>query len=218
MSSKDSKEIPVVDALDRIIEQARLELCVMIPNAPVEHIEIFLKAILPLSDRVKSDQNGFFMRQAALSGRDDIIEFFANMGNKSIDIPTSLGRTAMHEAALKGHSSTVEFLARIGSTALNTRDIVGRTPLHCAALSGDLNTVRTLVILGANINERTNSGSLPISMALSIKCHEIVDFLTELGSEKPDKDDEEKGVQPACNLRNACASFPQVEVGEDRIL
>ena len=63
------------------------------------------------------------------------------------------------------------------------RGWLGRTALHCVAYDGPIGAVRFLVEHGADVNLRDEDGFTPSGLASLRRRQEIVELLSEYGTE-----------------------------------
>ena len=88
----------------------------------------------------------------------------------------------LHEAVMDGEMEQVKQLLSLYD--VNTKDPLGRTPLHFAAWKGHAAITKLLINRGAYVEEKTNQGTTPLSMATKKRYDNIVVILHKNGALK----------------------------------
>ncbi|KAK2803378.1 hypothetical protein FQN50_007037 [Emmonsiellopsis sp. PD_5] len=102
---------------------------------------------------------------------------------------------ALHLAALSGNLDSLEFYVDCRLLVdLNSTSAAGWTPIHFASMGGHGGVIKYLSSKGADINVRTNTGLLPLHLAVNFGKLDAVDALLDLGAQNaPDLD----GIKPS---------------------
>ncbi|KAK2773944.1 hypothetical protein FQN53_003913 [Emmonsiellopsis sp. PD_33] len=106
-----------------------------------------------------------------------------------------LQANALHLAALGGYPDSLEFYVdRRLLVDLNSTASAGWTPIHFASMGGHGGVIKYLSSKGADINVRTNTGLLPLHLAVNFEKLDAIDALLDLGAQNaPDLD----GTKPS---------------------
>ena len=92
-------------------------------------------------------------------------------------------QTPLFHAVLHDHVEVIRMLLQRGSSINVLDDAFGWTPLDCAIFKRNVQAVRLLLEHGAHVNAPNKSGKTPFQMASKYGPQEIVELLTEYGSE-----------------------------------
>lgn len=95
------------------------------------------------------------------------LEMQLSTSTKYIDVPDSLGRTALSAAAWRGDAKSVRTLLRFGASA-NISSPTEVSPLHRAIEGRSYECVELLIQYGANVNHKNKRGRLPLHYACRI--------------------------------------------------
>jgi uncharacterized protein len=121
---------------------------------------------------------------AALHNKLEMIEFLLASGAE-VDQVDNHGCTALYRALVHGHGAIAYELLHAGADP-NRSSSIGRSALYTAIEKNLPKVVRMLLIdCQLPINEPTSQehiDSLPISVALIFRCHDILHLLIELGA------------------------------------
>ena len=123
------------------------------------------------------------LHSAAGSGRLEMVKMLLNRG-ASVDLPTSLGYTALMHAAHYGHLSTVMVLLKHSANP-DLQDLGGQTALMEAAVMGQEACVQVLLRAKANTELLDNQGRTALQWA-EIKGHAaVVEIIRQRGALPP---------------------------------
>ncbi|MBU7572384.1 MAG: ankyrin repeat domain-containing protein [Hydrogenophaga sp.] len=94
-----------------------------------------------------------------------------------LNVADDQGRTALAAAVDHGRLSMVEQLVQSGARI----DVLvgGLSAIHRAAVSGHLAMVQTLLALGADVNQRSESGETPLMRAIEAGNFDVASFLLQ---------------------------------------
>lgn len=102
-----------------------------------------------------------------------------------VDLPNTVGETALMMAALKGHADWVGRLLDRGANPEGnaTIDRPAWTPLHYAASGPAPAAVALLLARGAKVDVRSPNGSTPLMMAAGYGAEDSLDLLLKGGAD-----------------------------------
>lgn len=89
--------------------------------------------------------------------------------------------TLLHLSCSCENDRFIEFL--IGIIDVNSKDKLGRTPLHIAASKNNIDSIKLLISAGANVNEQSVSGEIPLVKAVKLKKFNNAKLLLRFGSD-----------------------------------
>jgi ankyrin repeat protein len=101
---------------------------------------------------------------------------------------TDQGFTPLFVACIVGSTEVVRVLLEEGQDNPNAKDRHGNTPLHVAAVNGRVNIARILLEHGAD-PFIAQDGWKPLDVALTKRCTELVEILTEAMSNPENRPD-----------------------------
>lgn len=99
-----------------------------------------------------------------------------------LNVPDSLGRTALHFAAYQCNIQAMQFLLKNGADP-NLTDHYGKAPLHIAAGLGSIPLITTLTAAGPDLEIRDQFGNTPIHLACLMGHVRIVELLLNAGAD-----------------------------------
>lgn len=100
----------------------------------------------------------------------------------NVRIRDSEGWTAAHWATEMGHKELVLFLLDKDPILLNTKTNEGLSPINIAAWRGDKAMVELLLAQGAEIDDKTKWGEIPLHHAVTFEHLDVCEFLLKSGS------------------------------------
>jgi len=101
----------------------------------------------------------------------------------SARIRDSEGWTAIHWATEMGHRDLVLLLLDRDPILLNTKTNEGLSPINIAAWRGDKKLVELLLAQGAEIDDKTKWGEVPLHHAVSFEHLDVCEFLLKNGAD-----------------------------------
>lgn len=132
---------------------------------------------------------------AVSKGYADIADLLLEKG-ADVSVSDQLGNTAIFYAVDQGRLSTLNKLLARGASATVKGPHYGRSMLHLAAIRGFRDIAEVLVSHQAVIDAADMFGKTPLYYALKYGNHEVADFLTAKGADKP-QDSETSSRRPA---------------------
>ena len=112
---------------------------------------------------------------AAKRGDEIMIDMLLNIHARS-DTKDRLEWSPLHAIAWYGHLKAMKRIIR-SVNILNCRSKIGATPLYYAAKENHVDCVKELVLAGANVEDPTYAGLIPLHMAILNNNEEIVSLL-----------------------------------------
>nr|XP_054774564.1 serine/threonine-protein phosphatase 6 regulatory ankyrin repeat subunit B-like [Lytechinus pictus] len=159
--------------------QGRDESPLYMPSklSPWEAVHVlFLRGIKSVN--AESHRGQIPLHAAAATGRIQVVETLiqngSNLNKTDID-----GMTPLHAAVQNGHLEVLKYLKWKGAIDLKYR---GMTYLYMAAQSGHLDTVDYFLSNGSDVNEKNDTGHIPLHAAAANGSLEIVEKLINHGS------------------------------------
>jgi hypothetical protein len=135
----------------------------------------------------RGNDNATPLYVAALQGHDEVVELLIDAGADVNATFSHRGITPLYAAADAGYMQVVMLLLDIGNAEVNqacTDDngLNGCTPLYVATREGHEEVVAQLLVAGADVNQATENGDTPLSIALSLRRIDVVRSLRAAGA------------------------------------
>ena len=108
-----------------------------------------------------------------MAGKTDVLRYVASFG-ADVNHRDNHGYSALYWASKQGNLDVVKCLLQRKATDVNLTDTDGWSPLRMASKEGHIDIVKFLIQNGANINQRSNLGFLPIDCAANEETKNIL--------------------------------------------